>query len=55
MDKEYRQYKKQEKKEKAKRKALEREADKILERDEEAQKLKKKGKGVDVNKFKKFL
>ena len=44
-----------EKKESAKRKALEREADKILERDAEAQKLKEKGKKVDVNKFKKII
>jgi hypothetical protein len=44
-----------EKKESAKRKALEREADKMLERDAEAQKLKEKGKSVDVNKFKKLL
>jgi len=43
------------KKESAKRKALERQADKMLERDAEAQKLKEKGKTVDVNKFKKLL
>jgi hypothetical protein len=38
-----------------KRKVLEREADKMLERDAEAQKLKEKGKSVDVNKFKKLF
>lgn len=40
---------------KSKQKALERQADKMLERDAEAQKLKEKGKNVDVNKFKKII
>jgi hypothetical protein len=43
------------KSEAAKHKALEKIADKLLEKDEQAQKLKEKGKNVDVNKFKKML
>jgi hypothetical protein len=43
------------KREAAKRKALEKIADKMLEKDEQAQKLKEKGKNVDVDKFKKML
>ena len=42
------------KRESAKRKALEKIADKMLEKDEQAQKLKEKGKNVDVDKFKKI-
>lgn len=38
-----------------KSKALEKLADKILEQDEQAQKLKEKGKNVNVDKFKKML
>jgi hypothetical protein len=38
-----------------KRKALEKIADKMLEKDEQAQKLKEKGKNIDVDKFKKML
>ena len=43
------------KRELAKRKALEKIADKMLEKDEQAQKLKEKGKNIDVDKFKKML
>ena len=43
------------KRESAKRKALEKIADKMLEKDEQAQKLKEKGKNIDVDKFKKML
>jgi hypothetical protein len=43
------------KSEAAKRKALEKIADKMLEQDEQAQKLKEKGKNIDVDKFKKML
>jgi hypothetical protein len=43
------------KREAAKRKALEKIADKMLEKDEQAQKLKEKGKNIDVDKFKKML
>jgi hypothetical protein len=38
-----------------KSKALEKQADKLLKQDEQAQKLKEKGKSVDVNKFRKLL
>lgn len=55
MSKELKDFKRQQKQDAAKRKALEHEADKILERDEQAQKLKEKGKNVDVDKFKKML
>jgi hypothetical protein len=43
------------KSESAKRKALEKIADKMLEKDEQDQKLKEKGKNIDVDKFKKML
>jgi len=43
------------KKKNLKSKALEKQADKLLKQDEQAQKLKEKGKSVDVNKFRKLL
>ena len=51
-DKEYR---KQQRRERGKQKALERQADKILKRDEEFQKLKEQGHKIDVEKFKKLI
>lgn len=41
--------------EKAKRKVLEKQASKMLERDENFQKLKEKGQNVNVDEFKKML
>lgn len=51
-DKEYKEYKKEQRITKAKQKQLERLADEILRKDEEAQKLKEMGKDIDVDKFK---
>jgi hypothetical protein len=53
--KEDKEYKKQRRKERGKQKALERQADKILKRDEEFQKLKEQGHKIDVEKFKKLI
>ena len=53
--KEDKEYKKQRRKERAKQKALERQADQILKRDEEFQKLKEQGHKIDVEKFKKLI
>lgn len=43
------------KKRKSQQNTLERQADKILKRDEEFQKLKSQGSKIDVDKFKKLL
>jgi hypothetical protein len=43
------------KKKNFKSKALEKQADKLLKQDEQAQKLKEKGKGLDLNKLKKLF
>lgn len=51
-DKEYKEYKKEQRVSKAKQKQLERLADEMLRKDEEAQKLKAMGKNVDIDKFK---
>ena len=53
--KEDKEYKKERKTESAKRKALERQADEMLRKDEEAQKLREQGSKIDVDKFKKLL
>ena len=53
--KEDKEYKKEKHKQRAKQKALERQADKLLKRDEEFQKLKQQGHKIDVEKFKKLL
>jgi cell division protein FtsB len=54
-DKEFSEYKKQQKQIKAKQKQLERLADEMLRKDEEAQKLKEMGKNIDLNKFKELF
>jgi hypothetical protein len=53
--KEDKEYKKEKRSEAAKRKALERQADEMLKKDEEAQKLREQGTKIDVNKFKNLL
>jgi cell division protein FtsB len=54
-DKEFSEYKKQQKQIQAKQKQLERLADEMLRKDEEAQKLKQMGKNIDPNKFKELF
>jgi hypothetical protein len=54
-DKEYKDYKKQQKQIHATQRKLERLADEMLRKDEEAQKLKEMGKNVDPNKFKELF
>jgi hypothetical protein len=54
-DKEFKEYKKEQRTTKAKQKQLERLADEMLRKDEEAQKLKEMGKNVDPNKFKELF
>jgi cell division protein FtsB len=56
-DKEFKEYKKHQKQIQAKQRQLERLADEILRKDEEAQKLKQMGKNIniDVDKFKKLF
>ena len=49
------EYRKKQRRERGKQKALERQADKILKRDEEFQKLKEQGHKIDVEKFKKLI
>jgi hypothetical protein len=51
-DKEYKEYKKEQKQIKATQRKLERLADEMLRKDEEAQKLREFGKNIDPNKFK---
>jgi hypothetical protein len=53
--KEDKEYKKEKRTQRAKQKQLERQADELLKRDEEAQKLREQGNKIDVDKFKKML
>jgi hypothetical protein len=53
--KEDKEYKKEKRTQRAKQKALERQADELLKRDEEAQKLREQGNKIDVDKFKKLI
>jgi len=53
--KEDKEFKKEKRKDAAKRKALERQADEMLRKDEESQKLREQGSKIDVDKFKKLL
>ena len=53
--KEDKEYKKEKRTQRAKQKALERQADELLKRDEEFQKLKEQGHKIDVEKFKKLI
>ena len=53
--KEDKEYKKQQRTQRLKQKQLERQADEMLKRDEEAQKLREQGTKIDVDKFKKLL
>jgi hypothetical protein len=54
-DKEFKEYKKEQKQIQATQRKLEKIADEMLRKDEEAQKLKQMGKNIDPNKFKKLF
>jgi hypothetical protein len=53
--KESKEYKKQQRTQRVKQKQLERQADELLKRDEESQKLREQGNKIDVDRFKKLI